>query len=415
MQSEVIKKFIDYKPSTDSVKYSPETYRFVASNIKGCYISWSRSLPSGEVRVGDKIYLIVPNGWDERLQYYPWYTGHIYWQYNQWDYPEQNYENTSTTPKGARNNESVYRYYHGNESNLNVYINRNRFTDKLLIWYKDYYPLVEAKDDIIPTIDNPSAPTDKRTKIRLKIFVQNDNDIITFSPKVLVPEEASVTYSYDFGDGSLGVYTQKNSSDTISHKYTSAGYYVVDVNIMATSDNMGRNRISLEGRGIATSNNSKNVLRSLYIDSPYALVSSRVYLEDYSDLSYVYIKVPMTHLSFSAEGTTNIDNLYLIVSDDDDAIGGRVSLHNSDSSHINNIHLNSNIHKVNVPEFKYANVDSMYLYSSHPVRFVDYTLYDYINGIYDFSNISTNFNLYARASVINKMKDLNKGLNVNTF
>lgn len=48
-------------------------YGFLPSN----YMSWSKSLPSGEVTIGGKKYLSIPNGWDERLQKYPHHTGEV--------------------------------------------------------------------------------------------------------------------------------------------------------------------------------------------------------------------------------------------------------------------------------------------------------------------------------------------------
>ena len=45
--------------------------------------SFSRKLPSGEVTIGGKKFLCIPNGWDYKLKFYRWHVGSIY--NNEWN------------------------------------------------------------------------------------------------------------------------------------------------------------------------------------------------------------------------------------------------------------------------------------------------------------------------------------------
>ena len=40
-------------------------------------MSWSKTMPSGEVIISGKKYLCVPNGWDDRLRKYPTKVGAV--------------------------------------------------------------------------------------------------------------------------------------------------------------------------------------------------------------------------------------------------------------------------------------------------------------------------------------------------
>lgn len=403
---------IDYSPNTENVKTRPETYRFIASNIMGCYVSWSRSLPSGEIRIGDKIYLSIPNGWDERLQYYPWYTGHRYWQYNQWNYPEQNYDNDSITPKGARGNEGHYNYYHGNETNLNVYRNRNRFTDKLLVCYRKVVPNGTELD---PVIENPLPPVDKRVKVRLKIFVQNSDTEIFFNLRY--KSASSFTFSYDFGDGSLVTYNQASpeaDNTPISHIYSSAGYYIVDL-ILESYDNMS-DSIKLECYNdlVYTNIGQTNILKCLYINSPYLLVFNEVKISNGSDIEYVYIDIPNDRCDIMVGKDVNISDLYVLVKGDDQLYAHTLLGVNS-TSHIDNIHLGTKISVLDVGNCSSVICDNIYSYSLHPMRIVDYKLYDASNDVYDFSNSEYSFDFYVKPAVINESRAINVNLPISVF
>lgn len=408
---------IDYQPKTENAKSVPETYRFIASNIKGCYVSWSRSLPSGEVRIGSDIYLSIPNGWDERLCYYPWYTGHRYWQYNQWDYPEQNYENSSTTPKGARNNESVYRYYHGNETNLDVYVNRNRFTDKLLIWYKQVERKVALIDDLSPTLENPTKPTKNTTIIRMKVFVQNSNETVNFYIK---PLSNCITYVYDFGDGSKNVYTQEDYSTVISHKYSSPGYYVVDVDIVSGINSAVH--VRLLDRVIVNSDfNTSSVLKTLYVNCSGEFETTEVSFECGGTLEYVYISAVQDHYSINFWDGTRIDDLYIVPKDtEEDQFQGNVVLSSGYGNYYNmvsNLHLSSKVKQLDVSYFNYFNTGTVnvYSYSLDPLRVICYPVYDSVNDIYDFSLLAFDMLLFIRASIITEVQELNYNLPISVF
>lgn len=43
--------------------------------------TWSRNMPSGEIEINDKKYLCVPNGWDNRLWFYQYAIGVVYYYY----------------------------------------------------------------------------------------------------------------------------------------------------------------------------------------------------------------------------------------------------------------------------------------------------------------------------------------------
>jgi len=408
---------IDYQPKTESAKSVPETYRFIASNIKGCYVSWSRSLPSGEIKVGNKIYLSIPNGWDERLVYYPWYTGHRYWQYNQWNYPEQNYSNSSITPKGARGNEGHYNYYHGNETNLSVYRNRNRFTDKLLVWYKEAERKVASIDDLSPTLENPTKPTKNTTIIRMKVFVQNSNETVNFYIK---PLSDCITYMYDFGDGSNDIYTQEDYNTVISHKYSSPGYYVIDVDIVSGINSAVH--VRLLDRVIVNSDfSSSSVLKTLYVNCSGEFETTEVSFNCGGILEYVYISAVQDHYSINFWNGTHIDNLYIVPKDtEEDQFQGNVVLSSGYGNYYNmvsNLYLSSKVKQLDISYFNYFNTGTVnvYSYSLDPLRVICYPVYDSVNDIYDFSLLAFDMLLFIRASIITEVQELNYNLPVSVF
>lgn len=57
---------------TDAIEHKENgIYGILPSN----YMSWSKTMPSGEVTISGKKYLSVPNGWDGRLRHYPTEVG----------------------------------------------------------------------------------------------------------------------------------------------------------------------------------------------------------------------------------------------------------------------------------------------------------------------------------------------------
>ena len=57
---------------TDAIEHKENgIYGMLPSN----YMSWSKTMPSGEVTISGKRYLSVPNGWDGRLRHYPTEVG----------------------------------------------------------------------------------------------------------------------------------------------------------------------------------------------------------------------------------------------------------------------------------------------------------------------------------------------------
>lgn len=57
---------------TDAIEHKENgIYGMLPSN----YMSWSKTMPSGEVTISGKKYLSVPNGWDDRLRKYPTKVG----------------------------------------------------------------------------------------------------------------------------------------------------------------------------------------------------------------------------------------------------------------------------------------------------------------------------------------------------
>lgn len=61
-------------------KYGENGCMGVVPNV---YSSWFKSLPCGEITLGGKKYLSVPNGWSSRLWYYPYHIGEIV--NNEWE------------------------------------------------------------------------------------------------------------------------------------------------------------------------------------------------------------------------------------------------------------------------------------------------------------------------------------------
>lgn len=64
-----------------AVRNKGELKHGVSGFIQNCYGVFSKKLKDGPVTISGKKYLIIPNGWAERLRYYPTYIG----VYNQWE------------------------------------------------------------------------------------------------------------------------------------------------------------------------------------------------------------------------------------------------------------------------------------------------------------------------------------------
>lgn len=66
-------------PFTRVIVYQTDIIEHKENGIYGMlpsnYMSWSKTMPSGEVTISGKKYLSVPNGWDGRIRYYPTEVG----------------------------------------------------------------------------------------------------------------------------------------------------------------------------------------------------------------------------------------------------------------------------------------------------------------------------------------------------
>lgn len=109
-----------------SVKFSEgRDERNIHGTIENCYIVSDFDKESGELIYGNDKYVLVPNGWDERLWHYKWYTGRIYWG-------GKNAQGESgLVQKTCVTNEQAYQDYHSLENHHEI--NKNKINTKLLI------------------------------------------------------------------------------------------------------------------------------------------------------------------------------------------------------------------------------------------------------------------------------------------
>lgn len=193
--------------------------------IPHIYSTWSRNLSEGKRIIDGIDYLIVPNGWKERLWHYPWWLGRCYW---------------ATGPR----NEAT-----GDPTGVGVTysgINRNYFQNKVnklldnTIWDR---LLVECGkhsndgDDIaIPYPSDYISSKDRNTILKFKInLVTQVSDIVdgaTIFTGCNVkfffrPLKDGVTV--DFGDGTVSRFVYDSSIGGMEHTYVSRGQYTVKI------------------------------------------------------------------------------------------------------------------------------------------------------------------------------------------
>lgn len=317
---------MDYRLTSGNGKTEEEKYHFTVSYVDGCYGSWSITMPSGKLRIGDKLYLSIPNGWDERLVYYPWYCGHIYWQQNQYTVPGDNApDNTHPGPtgSGAQWNDDYYKYYHGNENNLIAEKKQNQFPYKLFVDFGNY-----ESQSVYPA----KIFTTSEVNLLLKLKIISGGGQVTFSLKV-VDDSAKVLVN--FGDGSTGFLSANNST---THNYSSGTY---DVKFYLVNGYYDTNSpIFIADKNSPIVSGGSVILNELFINPKFfeacsdidAIVShnnvSRVqYIKYYrqEDITeYKYLKISNSsianlyvynecddYIKFVLEGSADIDNLYI--------------------------------------------------------------------------------------------------------
>lgn len=145
--------------------------------LNNCYITPDFDKESGEIETETSKYIVVPNGWDERLWYYPWYLGRIYWGGKN----ELGEDNTVYKTQVA--NEKAYRNYHTLE---NHYIgNKNKINTKLVLKTGEVENVRDFDLDVDNNITKDNENTEQRRKLmELYIKIQEDPyNIINIKPK----------------------------------------------------------------------------------------------------------------------------------------------------------------------------------------------------------------------------------------
>lgn len=155
----------------------------------------SRTMPVGLNRMNGRIYLVVPNGWEDRLWFYKWYVGRHYWEgtcervddywrTHGWD----------VTPKGLEQNEYVRDEFH----KLHMLENEYTIHDRLLIDFGKWYD--KGSDIVVAYPDDYIPEDDKQTVFRLKLHLTGG--VVRFSHN-LTPNVRHQTIEFDYGDGTV--------------------------------------------------------------------------------------------------------------------------------------------------------------------------------------------------------------------
>ena len=140
------------------VSVKPEDGHNIHGSIYNCYMIPDFDKESGEIETKKDTYVLVPNGWDERLWHYPWFLGRIYWGGEN----EFGINGVVTTTQVA--NEQAYLAYHNRENHYEG--NRNKINTKLLLKTGE----VEHIRDFDLAIDNNITKDNKNTEQRRKLM-----------------------------------------------------------------------------------------------------------------------------------------------------------------------------------------------------------------------------------------------------
>lgn len=218
-----------------SVKFSEgRDERNIHGTIENCYIVPDFDKESGEVIYGNDKYVLVPNGWDERLWHYKWYTGRIYWG-------GKNAQGESgLVQKTGVANEQAYQDYHLLENHHEV--NKNKINTKLLIKTGEIDKVRDFDLEIEDKISINNSSTNARRLI-MEMYVGATNyGIVELQFYV-----DGRTVLVDWGDGTepesyngwedlngefryysdkIGYYKYRNR---MRHRYKEIGFYTIKI------------------------------------------------------------------------------------------------------------------------------------------------------------------------------------------
>lgn len=187
--------------------YNDEIYT-ASGVIPRVYASWSRNLEQGLHSSGGKLWLSIPNGWQDRLWHYKFYYGRIYWEH-------KNEEQSQPTDRGYEQLEYVRDEYHMLTEGR---YNNKMINDRLVLDFGK--APIECSDLQIDFPEDYPTEKDKGLILRLKVYVDNCTVAICLYPKTPGIE-------VDFGDGTV-------SSDwpldtRIQHLYEVEGTFYVNI------------------------------------------------------------------------------------------------------------------------------------------------------------------------------------------
>ena len=136
--------------------------------VDNCYIVPDFDKDSGELETKDSKYVLVPNGWDERLWHYRWYLGRIYWG------GQDSQEQSPLVNKTQVANEQAYKNYHDFE---NHYVgNENKINTKLLVKTGDIEHIRDFDLETDNNITKDSVSTEHRRKL-MELYIHIENPV----------------------------------------------------------------------------------------------------------------------------------------------------------------------------------------------------------------------------------------------
>jgi hypothetical protein len=192
--------------------YNDEIYT-ASGVIPRVYASWSRNLEQGLHSSGGKLWLSIPNGWQDRLWHYKFYYGRIYWEH-------KNEEQIQPTDRGYEQLEYVRDEYH--------MLTEGRYNDKMI---NDRLVLDFGKAPVeAPELEiefPQDYPTSKDVNLVLRCLVHAEGDTIEFSLYSVINN-----IEVDFGDGNVEQFTW---GEQIKHTYTTTGDYYINIYVANAS------------------------------------------------------------------------------------------------------------------------------------------------------------------------------------
>lgn len=171
-------------------------------NIVNCYMTPDFDKESGIVVDGNDKYVLVPNGWDERLWHYDWYLGRIYWGGVDARGIDANTYNTEVA------NETAYRRYHSEENRYEG--NERKINTKLLIRSGEIRNVRDFDLNSDNEITKNNSDSEHRRKL-MDMYIRLERPIVGYI-KHGEPNTTEVMKSAKISDNGYYWYTTPNEN-----------------------------------------------------------------------------------------------------------------------------------------------------------------------------------------------------------